>query len=217
MISNIFHLILYQPLFNILIWLYNCFPWQDFGVVVIVLTIGIRFLLYPLMAQSIRSQKRLNELQPQIKEIQKKYEKNQEALAKATMELYQKEKFNPFSGCLPLLIQLPILFALYRVFWYGLKPDQMDNLYSFVTNPGTINASFLGLIDLSSPNIILAFLAGIFQFVQSKMVAPKNQVSDKKDPTSQMTQMMQKQMIYFLPLFTVFVLWNLPSAIGLYG
>ncbi len=169
------------------------------------------------MAQSIRSQKRLNELQPQIKEIQKKYEKNQEALAKATMELYQKEKFNPFSGCLPLLIQLPILFALYRVFWYGLKPDQMDNLYSFVTNPGTINASFLGLIDLSSPNIILAFLAGIFQFVQSKMVAPKNQVSDKKDPTSQMTQMMQKQMIYFLPLFTVFVLWNLPSAIGLYG
>ncbi len=216
MISNIFHVLLYQPLFNILIWLYNCFPWQDFGVVVIVLTLGIRFLLYPLMTQSIRSQKRLAELQPRIKELQKKYEKDKESLSKATMELYQKEKFNPFSGCLPLLVQLPILWALYRVFWNGLNPEEMKNLYSFVADPGVINASFLGLIDLSSPNIILAFLAGFFQFIQSKMVAPKNQTSDKKDSASQMTQMMQKQMVYFLPFFTIFVLWNLPSAIGLY-
>jgi len=214
---NAFHVLLYQPLFNALIFIYQFLPGKDFGVAVIVLTIAIRILLYPLMLKSIKSQKALSELQPQIQEIQQKYKNDKEKQTKEMMALYQREKINPLGGCLPLLIQLPILLALYRVFWNGLNPESMNALYSFVPIPGEINATFLGLINLSQPSPVLAILSGIFQFVQTKMLTPKtNKKSGKGDQMAQFTNMMQKQMLYFFPLFTVFILWNLPSAIGVY-
>ncbi|MCJ7829521.1 YidC/Oxa1 family membrane protein insertase, partial [Patescibacteria group bacterium] len=132
LLQNAFNIILYKPLFNALVLLYQYLPGHDFGIAVIILTIIIRLILYPLMVQSIRSQKVVSELQPKIQEIQLKYKNDKEKLAKATMELYQKEKINPFGGCLPLLIQLPILIALYQVFWKGLQPGAMVNLYNFV-------------------------------------------------------------------------------------
>jgi len=217
MIGNIFNIILYQPLFNALIFLYVYLPGHDFGIAIIILTCAIRLVLYPLMAQSIRSQKILNELQPKIQEVQKQYQNDKQQQAKAMMELYQKEKFNPFGGCLPLLIQLPILLALYQVFWRGFQDGQLGFLYSFVPNPGTINPMFLGLINLTHPNIVFAILAGVLQFLQSKMMMP--QIKKQQTGGDQMAQfsgVMQKQMIYFLPLFTVFILWRLPAAVGLY-
>jgi YidC/Oxa1 family membrane protein insertase len=218
MISNIFNLILYQPLFNALIFLYAFLPGHDFGIAIIILTTLIRLVLYPLMAQSIRSQKILNELQPKIQEVQKKYKDDKQQQAKAMMELYQKEKFNPFGGCLPLLVQLPILLALYRVFLQGFWQEKLNSfLYDFIPHPAVINQMFLGLIDLSRPNIVFAILAGLAQFFQSKMMMPqmKNQAKGN-DQMAQFSGMMQKQMIYLLPLFTVFILWKLPAAIGLY-
>ena len=212
---NAFNLILYQPLFNALVLLYQYLPGHDFGVAVVVLTILIKVAFYPLGTIAIRSQKNLSDLQPKLKEIQQKYKDDKERQAKETMALYQREKINPFSGCLPLLIQLPILLALYSLFWKGLQPEQITFLYGFVANPGLIDPSFLGAIDLSKPNVILALLAGISQFVQSKMTLPKNQAS-RSAGTSQFGDMMQKQMLYFFPGFTVLILWNLPSAIGLY-
>jgi len=115
------------------------------------------------------------------------------------------------------LIQLPILIALYRVFWKGFQPEAMDMLYSFVPHPGTIDPTFLGIINLGEASLILAVLAGIAQFFQTKMITPKTPKS--KEGGSQMAQfsgMMQKQMLYFFPIFTVFILWKLPAAIGLY-
>ncbi len=217
MIGNIFNLILYQPLFNALVFLYAFLPGHDFGIAIIVLTAAIRLVLYPLMAQSIRSQKILNELQPKIQEIQKQYQGDKQQQAKAMMELYKKEKFNPFGGCLPLLVQLPILLALYQVFWKGFQPEQFKFLYSFISNPGTIDPMFLGIINLSQPNIILAILAGLAQFFQSKMMMPQmKKQSQGNDQMAQFSGMMQKQMIYLLPVFTVFILWKMPSAIGVY-
>ena len=214
---NAFHTLLYQPLFNALIFLYQFLPGKDFGVAVIVLTIIIRIILYPLMLKSIKSQKMLTELQPQIQEIQQKYKNDKEKQAKEMMALYQREKINPLGGCLPLLLQLPILFALYRVFWKGLSPESMSSLYNFVPSPGEINPSFLGLINLAEPSLILAVLAGIFQFFQTKMLTPTpKKTSVKGDQMSQFSNMMQKQMLYFFPLFTVFILWKLPAAIGIY-
>ncbi len=209
-----FKLILYQPLFNALVVLYQYFPGHDFGVAVIILTVLIRVIFYPFGVKAIQSQKALQDLQPKLKEIQNKYKDDKERQTRATMELYQKEKINPFSGCLPLLVQFPILLALYRVFWKGLSPDYMVYLYSFVPNPGAINPGFLGMINLAQPNIILAFLAGIAQFFQSKMLSPKGQSATQKG--FQLADVMQKQMIYFFPIFTVIILWRLPSAIGLY-
>jgi YidC/Oxa1 family membrane protein insertase len=217
MIGNIFNLILYQPLFNALIFLYVYLPGHDFGIAIIILTAAIRLALYPLMAQSIRSQKILNELQPKIQAIQKQYQDDKQQQAKAMMELYQKEKFNPFGGCLPLLIQLPILIALYRVFWKGFQPEQLSFLYPFVPHPGVINSTFLGLVNLTQPNVIFAILAGVSQFFQSKMMMPQTKKQPQGgDQMAQFSDMMQKQMVYLLPLFTVFILWRLPAAVGLY-
>lgn len=114
-----FNTILYQPLFNALIFLYQFLPGKDFGIAIIALTIIIRFLFYPLMAKSLKSQKIISDLQPKIQEIQQKYKNDREKQGKEMIKLYQKEKVNPFGGCLPLLVQLPILIALYRVFIGG--------------------------------------------------------------------------------------------------
>ena len=217
---SFFNIVLYQPLFNGLILLYEYLPGHDFGVAIIVLTVLIRVMLYPLGTKSIEAQKAMSVLQPKIKDIQQRFKADREKQAKAMMELYQKEKINPFSGCLPLLIQLPIIIALYRVFWRGFEPEQMSYLYSFITSPGIINPNFLGVIDLAAPSIFLAVIAGVFQFFQSKMIMP--QLSSKKEsfkdkgPMAGFSDIMQKQMLYFFPIFTILILWKMPSAIGLY-
>ena len=212
-----FNIILYQPLFNALVFLYQYIPGRDFGVAVIALTLIIRIVLYPLMAKSIKSQRVMTEIQPKAQEIQKKYKDDKEKQAKEMMALYQKEKVNPFGGCLPLLIQLPILIALYRVFWKGLQPETMDFLYSFVPNPGVIDSTFLGMINLAEASILLAIVAGISQFFQTKMLMPRMKQSvSQGGQMAQFSGMMQKQMLYFFPILTVFILWRLPSAIGIY-
>ncbi|MFH0805596.1 MAG: YidC/Oxa1 family membrane protein insertase [Patescibacteria group bacterium] len=215
-IITIFNEVLYRPLFNALVWLYNFIPGNDLGLAIIILTVLIRFILYPLSKKAIQSQKAISKLQPKIKEIQKKY-KDKEEQAKAMMELYKKYKVNPMTGCLPILIQLPILIALYRVFFNGLNPEALNTLYSFIEKPESLNVMFLGLINLSQRSILLAVLAGAFQFVQSKMIMPQN-TNKQKGESGKMdfSSMMTKQMVYMMPVITIFIAWNLPSALPLY-
>ncbi len=210
----IFDIFLYKPLFNALVLIYDYIPGHDFGLAVIILTVVIRLILYPLSIKALNSQKTLQNLQPKISEIQKKFKDNKEKQALETLELYKKEKINPFSGLFLAIIQLPILIALYKVFVMGLKSEELVNLYKFVSNPVSINAVFLGIVDLSKPNLIFAVLAGIFQFFQTKMLTPKSGQKQGKGPD--FSQTMQKQMLYFFPVLTVIILFNLPSAIGLY-
>ncbi len=213
-IVNFFNFFLYYPLFNFLIVIYNYIPGHDFGLAIIILTIIIRFILYPFSVKAFKSQKALQSLQPKLKEIQKKYKDDKERQAKETLQLYRTEKINPFSGLLLALIQLPILIALYQVFWHGLKSGSLDGLYKFVVNPGIINPIFLNLINLSEPNIPFAVLAGILQFFQTKMLIPKTVPG--QDKSTDMAATMQKQMVYIFPFLTVIILFKLPSALGLY-
>lgn len=212
-ISHFFYVILYQPLFNSLIFLYD-YSGRDFGMAIILLTLAIRIILFPLSVKAVNSQKGLQEIQPEINDLQKKYKDDKEKQAKEILELYKKKKINPFSGILLALIQLPILVALYRVFWNGLKPEQLAGLYSFVANPGHVNSLFLHFLDLSKPNLILAVLAGLAQYFQSKMLMPK--MPKAKSGSEDFSSIMQKQTLYFLPVFTVIILISLPSALGLY-
>lgn len=211
---SVFNTILYRPLFNILVLLYEYLPGQDFGIAVIVLTLLIKIAFYPLGIKGIKSQKALSELQPKIKEIQEKYKDDKEKQTKTIMALYKEAKINPFSGCLPLLVQLPILIALYRVFWRGLQPEQMAFLYSFVSSPGAIDSTFLGIMNLAQPNLVLAILAGVSQFLQTRMSSFK--IKTDKGKKSNFSGAIQKQMQYFFPFFTVLILFRLPAAIGLY-
>jgi YidC/Oxa1 family membrane protein insertase len=212
---DFFNLILYRPLLNSLILLYQYLPGHDFGLSVILLTVLIRLILYPLMSQSLKSQKALSGLQSKIQEIQKKYSDDKEKQAKEMVGLYQKEKINPFSGLILVFLQLPILIALYQVFWKGLRPEEMVNLYSFVARPERINPTFLGLVNLAEASLILAILAGILQFFQTKLTLPQKEKGVKKT-NPQFSDIFQKQMIYFFPIFTVLILLRLPAAISLY-
>jgi|SRR5581483_8330133 len=209
---TIFDVILYNPLFNALVALYDYIPGHDFGIAIIALTLIIKIILYPLSVKAFQSQRNLQSLQPKLAGIQKQYKDDKEKQARETFELYRKEKINPFSGLLLSLVQLPILIALYRVFWGGLKAGTAQNLYSFVSKPGVINPVFLHVIDLSKANIIFAVLAGILQYFQTKMLLP----NQSKKSSDDVAAIMQKQMTYLFPVITIIILFNLPSALGLY-
>ena len=158
----------YQPILNLLVFLYNIVPGHDLGITIILLTIVIKLVLLPLSKQSIKSQKSLQTLQPKIDALKKQYVGKKEEMGKAMMELYKENKVNPFSSCLPLLVQFPFLIAVYKVFRDGFAGKSLDMVYPFITQPETINTISMGFLDLSKPNIYLALLAGAAQFWQAK-------------------------------------------------
>jgi len=214
--NPVFNNLLYQPLFNALILLYGYLPGHDFGIAVIILTILIRLLLHPLMAGSIKSQKALAGLQPKIQEIQEKFKSDQKKQAEELMLLYKKEKINPFAGFLSLFIQLPLLIALYRVFWKGLQFQEIPQLYSFIPYPEIFNTTFLGIINLSEANTVLAVIAAVIQFIQMKTLTSSTKNLNKKGKTNQFLEVFQKQTVFFIPFITFFFLLKLPAAIALY-
>lgn len=214
MISTIYHTVLYQPLYNILVFFYNIMPGHDIGLAIIMLTIVVKLILWPFFSQSIKAQRAMQSIQPKIDELKEKYKDDKQKLGPALMELYKKEKVSPFASCLPLLLQLPFLIAVYKVFSVGLSNGSLDAVYPFIYNPGTINPISLGLINLSQPNIIMAALAGLSQFWQSKLMFARQPQSDKNKNSTM--AIMNKQMTYFMPLITVFIGASLPAGLTLY-
>jgi YidC/Oxa1 family membrane protein insertase len=216
--SSAFNTFLYRPLFNSLILLYEYLPGKDFGFAVIVLTFILRMMLFPLMSQTIKYQKIMTEIQPKVKEIQERLKDDQEKQMKEIMALYKEKKISPFSVFIPLLIQLPLLIALFRVFSAGISSGEIVNLYSFVPNPGEINYLFLNIVSLSSPNIILTTLAAATQFFQVKTQNQKTKTKKNKKNNSmaQFSAISQKQMPYLLSGFTFIFLLKAPSALSLY-
>lgn len=215
--SAIFHVIFYQPILNLLVFLYNIIPGHDIGLAIIVMTVIIKLALLPLSKQAIRSQKSLQNLQPKINELKKKYANNKEEQGRAMMQLYKQEKVNPFSSCLPLLIQLPFFWAVFRVFSDGLSGKSLDLVYSFISRPEFINPVSLGLVNLSKPNVVLAVLAGAAQFWQAKMMIIKRpEVRGNGAKDEDMMAIMNKQMLYFMPILTVVIGVTFPGGLALY-
>ncbi|HLD31275.1 MAG TPA: YidC/Oxa1 family membrane protein insertase [Patescibacteria group bacterium] len=213
---ELFQLILTQPLYNIFVLLYNYIP--DVGVVIVLITIAIRLALYPLTSTSIKSQKSLTDLQPKLEALKKQHAGDQQKIAQETMRLYRENKVNPFSSCLPLLVQLPVLIAFYYVLRLALTTESLSLLYSFVKNPEVITTRTLGLFELGEPSLVLAVLAGAAQFVQAKMFSskrpPAKAGTGAKDEN--MMAMMNKNMTYFMPIMTVFIGFQLPAGLTLY-
>ncbi|MEK7181683.1 MAG: YidC/Oxa1 family membrane protein insertase [Patescibacteria group bacterium] len=218
---DLFHTFIYEPLYNTLIFLYNVIPGHDFGVAIILTTLALKTLLVPLSHQQIASQKKLQELQPKMKALQEKHKDDKERQTKALMEFYKEEKVNPLSGCLPLIVQIIFLIAIYHVIINISKAGFIVNtadLYLFVQNPGPINHFFLRFIDLTKPNYVLAFLSAIGQYYQTKMILgrqvtpPLSTNSDQPD----FTAIMNKQMLYLAPGLTFFIGATFPAALSLY-
>lgn len=225
-----FQTILINPLLNALVWLYDVIPGHDLGVAIILLTLIIKGILFLPSLSSIRSQHQLQDLQPKVDAVRKKYKNNKEEMGKRLMELYKENKVNPLSSCLPLLIQLPIIFALFRAFLViqridvdtgFLAPDDLSHLYGYLQTKyatTSINANFLGFVDLAATkNYILAGLAGIFAFIQARMMQarkPAIQTEGSKDES--MAAAMSKQTSYILPVITLFFGYTFPAGVTLY-
>lgn len=214
----LYKLIIYQPLYNALVFIYNIIPGHDTGLAIIVITIIIRLIFYPLFVKQIKAQKAIQDVQPQLSAIKQKYKDDKQKQAQALMEFYKKNKVNPLSSCLPTLIQLPFLIAIYQVFRQGLGSNDFSLLYPFVQNPGALNTmAFWGLINLAERNIILAVITGIVQFWQSKMMMAKTKMAKVKGSKDEdIGSMMSKQMTYIFPVFTVIIGMSLPSGLILY-
>ena len=210
--SYLYNLILYQPLLNTLIFFYQKISFNDLGIAIVLLTILIRLILFPLFQKSARHQMIMQELQPKLKKIQEDYKHDRERQVKATMEFYKNNKINPFSGFFLLLIQLPVLIALYQIFFNISKPEAFaGKFYSFIETPTNLETTFLGLINLNERNIIMVVLAAIAQYFQGKLALPKNQ-SEGDDKMAKFG----RQMAIVGPIITLVIFINLPSAVSLY-
>lgn len=211
---------MFRPILNLLIGLTNVLPGHSVGWAIVIVTIIVRLVLLPSFLHQARSmrknQDKMKEIQHRIDDVKKKYKDDKAKQAEETMKIYKEAGINPASGCLPLLVQLPILIALYRVFFSGLTPESYQFLYAFVGTPTSLSFSFLG-IDLGAPSLLLGIIAGIFQFIQMKFLAPQPQSSPgTNEDAAKMMESMQKNMTYIFPAMTVFIALRLPAALALY-
>jgi YidC/Oxa1 family membrane protein insertase len=219
MISNLFNLFFYEPLYNGLVFLIGILPVADVGIVIIIFTIIVKLILFPFSIKATKTQVAVRHLEPEMKEIKEKYKDDKQQQSLQMMELYRKNNINPFSGILTLFIQIPIIFALYYIFFRGGLPEiNTDILYDFVNVPQTINMMFLGLVDITSKSWPLALLAGVSQFFQIRLAMPFTPPSrdDEGSFKSDLAKGMQFQMKYVFPVFVFFISYTISAAIALY-
>lgn len=192
---NIFELIVVQPIFNMLLGLYSIIPGHDFGVAIILFTILVRVLLYPLTRSMLHQSRAMRKLQPELAAIKKRNKGNKQLESMQMMELYKKHNVNPFRSIGILIIQLPIFIALYQViniftrsrdqigkFTYDFL-EQFGPIKDLIANPHNFNEKLFGFVDLTKPAfhnggveiflVLLALLAAYTQYVMSKQTAPQ--------------------------------------------
>ena len=128
------------------------------------------------------------------------------------MKLYKENNVNPLAGCLPLLIQIPILIALYQVFIKGISEESLTLLYGFISAPEVIHHNFLGLFDVTARSRLLTLVAGGLQFMQSKQSTSLQSGAGSNKEMAALT----KQMLYFFPIMIIIIGWNLPAGLILY-
>lgn len=247
---SFFDLILIQPIFNVLVFIYGIIPGHDFGIALILFTILIRIIMWPLVRKQLHQTKVMRNIQPEIQRIRKRTAGNKQLEAQLTMELYRERGVNPFSSIGMLLLQLPIFIALYGVVRLITENDQNIPKYTYdllkgvpfindlVANPHNFNETMLGVVNLSHiaigptgvyiPLLILAVIAGILQFIQSKQLLPqskdgrklrdmlKEQASGKKVDQTEMSAAMSSRMVYLFPALTFFISIYLAGALVLY-
>ncbi|TMC21804.1 MAG: membrane protein insertase YidC [Chloroflexi bacterium] len=226
-IGHVFNILFTDPIFNGLMLLYHLFG--DFGLSIVVLTLIVKLILFPLTLQQLKSMKATQALQPKMQEIRKKYAKDQQAQALAMQALYKEYGINPVAGCLPLLIQMPVLYGLFFAIQTMLQANTVEkinaHLYWYVphfTAPPDFNLRWLTFLNANwyislahpDPTHILPILAGLATFIQLRMSQPKTAANApaSNDPSAQSMKMMQ----YFMPLITVVFGWSFAAALALY-
>lgn len=215
---GIFSTVFYLPLYNALVLILSVVPGANVGVAIILLTFIVRGVLLPLSHKSVTSQAKMRSLAPHLEKLKEKHKDDKQEQARKTMELYKEHGINPFSGCLLVLVQLPIIFALYFVFFKGLPNLNTEHLYSFVHLPSAVSMMFLGLL-LSKKSLILAFLAAVTQYYQIKLSIPPMAPAEKGAKPSfkdDFARSFNVQMRYMLPVIVFGISYSISAAVALY-
>ncbi|MDO8589890.1 MAG: YidC/Oxa1 family membrane protein insertase [bacterium] len=213
--SFLYHTFFFDPLYNILMFLFKVLPWADAGVMVIILTILVRLATFPLSRKAVLAQAKMTEIAPALAKIKEQYKDKAEEQAKLTLALYREKGVNPFSGILVIIIQIPVIFALYQIFLHFPEVNSAL-LYSFVTEPSHISTTFLGFLDITAKSAVIAFLAAVSTFFQFKL-SMQGQVQPKGDSFgNNLTRSMQTQMKYFFPVIVFFISYKISGVIALY-
>lgn len=221
MIGHAFNVGIYDPLYNGLVFLVGILPTHDVGIAVVILTIIVRFILFPLSKRAVQAQMAMKEVAPEIEELKKKHKDNREEQSKAIFALYKERNIHPFAGLAIVLLQFPILIGLYWVFANGGLPKvDVALLYSFVPAPPQVNMEFLGLIDMSSRSILLAVLATITQYTYTRLSMGPAATKDPSPVESSLSNDMAKsfdlQARYVLPVMIGAIAFSIASAAPLY-
>ncbi len=214
--------VIYQPMLNALVALLIYIPGHSLGLGIIALTIIIRTILLVPSAKALRAQKRMQEIQPEIEKLKQKYGTDQARMAQETMALWKKHKASPMSSCLPLLIQMPILIALYNVFQAGLSADKAILIYGFLPefHLSEINPFFLGMNLFEKNIIVLPLVVGVLQFIQMKLMMAKQKKAKKNAtttaPFANEMENANKIMQWLMPVMIAFFTTQTAAAVGLY-
>lgn len=218
MISTFFHAVFYDPIYNALVALTAIVPGSDAGVAVIVVTIVIRLILLPFSLSAARTQRAMKVLEPKIKELKEKNKGNKEKEALDTLALYREAKVNPFSSILTVFIQIPVLLALFWVFYYDpLSTINTAILYSFTPIPDSVSMEFLGIISVAGKSIVLALLAGITQYFQAHLaLSGTMKPSETKSMQNDFQKVMGMQLKYVFPFIIAAISYTTSGAIALY-
>ena len=192
----------------------NLLPFFDAGMIIIIFTIIIKFILLPLSIKASKAQIEMKKTEKDLQLIKEKYKDNKEEQSKKTMEYYKENGINPFAGFLILIIQLPILIGLYRIFLKsGLPTINKTMLYPFISAPVAVNMVFLNILNISEKSLFLAIIAGITTYFQISLA---NGTQSSSGTQGDMAKAMAMQMKYFFPILMTFIAYTISSAIALY-
>ncbi|MEK7567659.1 MAG: YidC/Oxa1 family membrane protein insertase [Patescibacteria group bacterium] len=217
--EGIFFTVFYQPIYNLNVFLIDLLPLGNVALAVILTTVLVKLLLFPLTKKALLTQIKMRGIEPKMEEIRKKFKDDRQALGKATLDLYKEAKVNPFASILVLVIQIPVVIALYWIFYKGGLPSiKPEILYSFVGSPEFVSMKFF-IFDMAQKSWILAILAGVTQYIQAILSFPATPAKKDGEKTSfkdDFARNMQFQMKYFFPILIVIISHSLSSAVALY-
>lgn len=218
MFTTVYHLLISYPIYNGLILLIRLFPFFDVGVIVIIMTIIVKLILLPLAIRVSKSQIEMKTHEKALNDIKEKYKHDQEEHGRKTLEYYKEHKLNPFASIFIILIQLPIIIGLYRVFiYYGLPNINTSILYPFVTVPTHLNMMFLNLINVTQKSIVLALVAGLTTYIQISLATAGQQIDPKAtDMQAQLARSMSASMKFFFPIVMTFIAYKISIVVALY-
>ena len=221
--SNIWHSFFFDPVYNALVFFVDVIPGGDVGLAIIATVLVVKTILLPISIKAAKTQKIMRDIEPKLKEIKEKHKDDRQEQAQAMMGLYKDAGMNPFASIVLVFLQIPFIIALYFAVYTGggvsLPDINIDLLYTMVEVPMTVTMNFLGLIDITERSILLAFGAGVTQYIHVNLTMPKlapKKAGAESNLKDDFMRNMQTQMKYVMPVMIAGVAYFISAAIALY-